>query len=113
MKITTELDALALHCREYLVSAGHSLAPDIMDNTNLSEICTKICAFMRSQGFEPAERESYGSLKMLSHIRADAHIQKLFTICLITSRTVSYPPIGKQYRFLWSTSSLQSQEGWA
>ena len=58
MKITTELDALALHCREYLVSAGHSLAPDILDNTNLSEICTKICAFMRSQGFEPAERES-------------------------------------------------------
>jgi hypothetical protein len=111
MKITTELDALALHCREYLVSAGHSLAPDVMDDTNLSEICTKICAFMRGQGFEPAARESYGSFKML--IRANAHIQKLFTICLITSHTDSYPRIRKQYRFLWSMSSLPSQEGWA
>jgi len=59
IKIIAQLDALALQCRVHLIAAGHLLDVENMNGNSLSGICTNICAFMRSQGFDAAERESH------------------------------------------------------
>jgi len=60
-EIIAQLDALALQCREYLLAVGHSLAVEDMDGPSLSGICTDICAFLRSQGFD-ADRLNFHHL---------------------------------------------------
>lgn len=67
MKIIAQLDSLALQCRTYLLAAGHSFAD--LDNVCLPAICTNICAFLRSEGYDAAGRESHDRMKSPWHIQ--------------------------------------------
>ena len=65
-KIISQLDALALQCREHFKALEQSLDVEEMNDIGLSEICTNICTFLRSQGFDAATgRESHRGLNSL------------------------------------------------
>lgn len=54
MQIYAQLDVIGAQCRQHLIATGHSLSVNDMNGDGLAEICTSICAFLRSQGFDAA-----------------------------------------------------------
>ena len=97
-QILAEIDRLSAECKDYLIAAGHSLPASDLDYDGLALLCTDICAFMRAEGFGPAQRKC-GILfhtalyKLNNYLRIESFhdLHNHFPHCFLTTHKRTIP----------------------